>query len=292
MNVTETMDRKRQENLEMLKKFCLMDDEFMTKCFEGDTVCIQLVLRIVLGKPDLIVTDVRTQVFVKNLMNRSVRLDVLATEGDGKKINVEIQRSDKGAGRKRARFNSSMLDVNLLRMGEDFEELVETWVVFITERDVLGKGKPLYHIERYIVDTNERFGDGSHILYVNGAYRDESPLGKLMHDFFCANPADMYYDVLADRVRFFKESKEGVTIMSRMIEEMRRQERAEGIEIGVERGIQKGRAEGREEGFDESLLESIRNLRQNTNWSITRAMDVLEVPEEKRERYRSILEKQ
>ncbi len=280
----------------MLKKFCLMDDEFMTKCFEGDTVCIQLVLRIVLGKPDLIVTDVRTQVFVKNLMNRSVRLDVLATEGDGKKINVEIQRSDKGAGRKRARFNSSMLDVNLLRMGEDFEELVETWVVFITERDVLGKGKPLYHIERYIVDTNERFGDGSHILYVNGAYRDESPLGKLMHDFFCANPADMYYDVLADRVRFFKESKEGVTIMSRMIEEMRRQERAEGIEIGVERGIQKGiqkgRAEGREEGFDESLLESIRNLRQNTNWSITRAMDVLEVPEEKRERYRSILEKQ
>ena len=49
-------------------------------------------------------------------------------------------------------------------------------VVFITENDVMGKGKPLYQIERCILETGERFEDGTHILYVNGAYRDESPL--------------------------------------------------------------------------------------------------------------------
>lgn len=65
-------------------------------------------------KPDLKVEDVRTQVFVENLLNRSVRLDVLATDSTGQTINVEIQRSDKGAGRKRARYNSSMMDANLL----------------------------------------------------------------------------------------------------------------------------------------------------------------------------------
>ena len=65
-------------------------------------------------KPDLEVEDVRTQVFVENLLNRSVRLDVLATDSTGQTINVEIQRSDKGAGRKRARYNSSMMDANLL----------------------------------------------------------------------------------------------------------------------------------------------------------------------------------
>ena len=65
------------------------------------------------------------------------------------------------------------------------------------------------------------FDDGTHILYVNGEYRDDSPVGRLMHDFSCTNPKDMYYGVLADRVRFFKESEEGVAIMCRVMEDMR-----------------------------------------------------------------------
>ena len=82
-------------------------------------------------------------------------------------------------------------------------------------------------------DTGEGFEDGSHIVYVNGAYRDESPIGKLMHDFSCTDPADMYYDVLADRVRFFKESKEGVAIMCKVIEDMRREEHEAGRREGL-----------------------------------------------------------
>ena len=139
-----------------------------------------------------------TQVFVENLVNCSVRLDILATDSVGTKYNIEIQRSDKGAGRKRARYNSSMLDANLLQKGEDFSELPETYVIFITENDVMGKGLPLYPVERYISVTGERFEDGAHILYVNGAYRGDSPIGRLMHDFGCVDPSDMYYDVLAD----------------------------------------------------------------------------------------------
>ena len=229
MTTTEQIDQQHQEDLQRLRGFRLLDDDFLTKCFEGDTKYIQLVLRIVLEMPDLEVVDVRTQVFVENLLNRSVRLDVLATDSTGRKINVEIQRSDIGAGRKRARYNSSMMDANLLQKGEDFGELPETYVIFITEHDVIGKGKPLYHIGRYIFDTNESFDDGSHILYVNGAYRDETPVGKLMHDFSCTDPANMYYDVLAERVRFFKESKEGISIMCKVMEDMRNESLKEGM---------------------------------------------------------------
>ena len=217
-----------------------MDDDFMTKCFEGDPQYIQFVLRIILNKPDLVVVDVRTQVFMENLLNRSVRLDILATDSTGKKFNIEIQRSDKGAGRKRARFNSSMMDVNLLQKGKDWSALPETWVIFITENDVIGKGLPLYQIERCILSTGESFNDGSHILYVNGAYRDETPLGKLMHDFSCTNPANMYYDVLAERVRFFKESKEGVSIMCKVMEDMRSQAALERVKTVVYRMLSDG----------------------------------------------------
>lgn len=229
MTVTEQIDQQHQEDLQRLRGFRLLDDDFLTKCFEGDPKYIQLVLRIVLEMPDLVVVDVRTQVFVENLLNRSVRLDVLATDSTGRKINVEIQRSDKGAGQKRARYNSSMMDANLLRKGEKFDELPETYVVFITEHDVIGKGRPLYHIGRYIFDTRESFEDGSHILYVNGAYRDETPIGKLMHDFSCTAPDDMYYDELAERVRFFKESKEGIAIMCKVMEDMRNESLKEGM---------------------------------------------------------------
>ena len=125
MTETEIMDRKHQEDLQRIRGFRLLDDDFLTKCFDRKTDCMELVLQIVLENPDLQVVDVRTQVFVENLLNRSVRLDVLATDSAGRKFNVEIQRADKGAGRKRARYNSSMMDSHLLDKGKDVEMLPE-----------------------------------------------------------------------------------------------------------------------------------------------------------------------
>ena len=87
----------------------------------------------------------------------------------------------------------------------------------------------LYQIVRCIMETGERFEDGTHILYVNGSYRDESPIGKLMHDFSCTNPSDMYYGVLADRVKFFEESKGGIAAMCKAMEDMRNQTLKEGM---------------------------------------------------------------
>ncbi len=254
MNQSQRAQQKHQEDLQRLRNFRLMDDDFLTKCFEHDKAAIQLVLRIVLEAPDLEVLDVRTQVFVENLLNRSVRLDILATDSQGRKINVEIQRADRGAGRRRARYNSSMMDANLLEKGEDFDQLPETYVVFITERDVIGQGKPLYQVERCILGSGEIFGDGSHILYVNGAWRDDSPLGRLMHDFSCTDPADMHYNVLAQRVRFFKESKKGVAIMCKAMEEMRREEREEGIREGIQTGMKMNQLENAKKMLEEGEL--------------------------------------
>lgn len=84
--MTEHINKKHEEDLERLKGFRLLDDDFLTKCFEGKTDCIELVLKIILEKPELKVLDAHTQVFVENLLNRSVRFDVLATDNSGKNI--------------------------------------------------------------------------------------------------------------------------------------------------------------------------------------------------------------
>ena len=213
-------ERKRQELLQRIKWFRLMDDEFMTKCFEDNAECTELVLRIVMDKDDLRVKSARTQYTVKNLQGRSVRLDILADDSMDRKYNIEVEKSKKGAGSKRARYNSSLMDANAILPGDEVELLQENYVIFITEEDIFGTGMPVYHIDRVVEETGIPFGDASHIMYVNGAYRGDDPLGSLMHDFSCINADDMNYEKLSDRVRHFKETEEGVKAMSRAMEEL------------------------------------------------------------------------
>ncbi|MDR0197721.1 MAG: hypothetical protein LBI36_05830, partial [Oscillospiraceae bacterium] len=89
-------EEKRAKILEKIRLMRLLDDTFMTKCFENNIECTRLLLRIILDKPDLIVKSAITQYGVKNLQGRSVRLDVHAADSDGKKYNIEVERGDKG----------------------------------------------------------------------------------------------------------------------------------------------------------------------------------------------------
>lgn len=125
----------------------------MTKCFEENKEVTELVLRIVLEKMDIQVKKVITQYSMKNIKGRSVRLDIYATDSHGKKYNIEIQCAERGAGAKRARYNSSLIDCDILLSGVEVENLAETCVIFITETDVIGKNKPIYHVNRYIRET-------------------------------------------------------------------------------------------------------------------------------------------
>ena len=226
---------RQEENLRLLEGFRLIDDDFMTVFFKDDIPCTELVLRIILEIPDLVVEEVHTQVHAANMPeDRSVRMDVVARDSAGRVVNIEVQRADKGAGSRRARFNSSMLDAALLQKGEDFEKLPETYVVFITERDVLGRGLPVYKIERCIMDLGELFDDGAHILYVNGSYRDDSPVGRLMHDFFCTRGEDMHYGVLAQRMDYFKKTNEGSDTMCEAMEKLVRKRELKAEQRGTQ----------------------------------------------------------
>ena len=103
------------------------------------------------------------------------------------------------------------------------ELLPETYTIFITEKDVYGLGKPIYRIERMNLDTGKPFGDGEHILYVNGEYRGDSDIGKLMHDFNCTDADDMNFELMAERTRYLKENPEGVIEMCKAMEDMRKE---------------------------------------------------------------------
>ena len=230
MATQETTHRK--DFLEAIRRFRLMDDTFFNSCFDGQTDCMELLLRIVMKKSDLTVVKMHTQQEVPNIYGRSVRFDVFATDGDDTEYNIEVQRSDSGANPKRARFNSSMLDTMCIESGTDWEDFPPTCVIFITENDTLGNGLPLYHVERTVRELNgKRFADASEIIYINASCRDQSPLGWLMHDFLCQDPSEMHYKQLAKRASFFKSNEHGVSEMCKIMESIEQKGRAEGRDL-------------------------------------------------------------
>lgn len=224
-------ERRRQENLQRLRGFRPIDDTFMRALMKDDMPLAEFVLRIIMGKPDLRLVRFNTQDDLKQVTGaRSVCLDVTATDDEGRKYDIEIQRAGSGAEPRRARYHSSVMDVEYLNAGQDFDELPETYVIFITEEDFFASGAAIYPIQRMNMVTGESFEDGEHILYVNGEYRGDDDLGRLMHDFNCNDPEDMNYRILADRARYFKTNSEGVGTMCKAMDDLRIEALREGRE--------------------------------------------------------------
>ena len=210
---------QNSEIKQVIGSLCMMNNRFMNFMLDDNKKAAQVFLRVILGDDKIKVRNVRIQSFIQNIYGHSSQLDILAQDSKGRYFNVEVQRSDEGAPARRARFYSSILDTHFLQPGKLYEELPDTYVIFITENDVLHDNLPLYNIRRRIDENAKCFEDGSHIIYVNSQRRDDTALGKLMQDLYCTEPKNLHYHEFAERMEFLKYSKEGEEKMTDVIEE-------------------------------------------------------------------------
>lgn len=212
---------------DVIKELTIMNDIFMRNVLKKQE-CVEYILRTIMEMKNLQILDHIVQKDYKNLQGRSAILDCVARDDKDKRYNVEIQQEAEGASPKRARYHSGLLDINTLNPGQDYEELPNSYVIFITRDDVLGEGLPIYHADRVIREIGETFGDGSHIIYVNSSIQDENTvLGRLMHDLHCKNADEMYSEVLAERVTELKETAEGSESMCEALEKLVQEEVAQ-----------------------------------------------------------------
>lgn len=265
-NTKAKMISKREREKKTIDQLTLFDDDLMSKVFDENIEATSLLLRIILQRKNITVTKVKGQVELKNPVvgGRTIKLDIDAILDNGEKIDIEVQRDVSGSHPKRVRFHSSMLDSRMLRENEKFKDLKDSYVIFICDHDKFQQGLPLYHIDRYIRETNELFEDGSHIIYVNGKYDGEDEIGQLMHDFRCTKSKDIHFKELADGVKHFKETEEGREIMCDAFERL-----AE--EIAAERAA---------ESKIIAETEAVKNLMEETKWSIQKAMEVLKISDD------------
>ena len=159
LTVTE---QQYQEDLQRLRGLRPIDDDFMRCLFKDNIPLAEFVLRIITDKPDLNITDCETQKDIKRLAGaRSICLDAYGTDSVGKKYDLEVQRQDKGADPHRARYHSSVMDIENLHSGQEFKELPDTYTIFIIEKDFYGQGKAVYPIERINLATGKSLKMGS-----------------------------------------------------------------------------------------------------------------------------------
>ena len=241
------------EKKKIIASLTLMDDLFMQVVLE-EQASTEYILQTILDKSSLKLKEQRLQKRLPNLHGRALVLDCLCTDEKGLLYNIEVQNSSVEAIPKRARYHAALMDTHTLKKGEKFSKLPESYVIFITDKDVLGEGEQLYQIERVIRKSGNLFKDGSHILYFNTARQDDNALGKLARDFKEANPKEIQSKVLSHRVASLKEGKldrEGEKKMNVLLEKYRKKAVEEGIEKGMEKGIEKGIEQGIQKGLEQ-----------------------------------------
>nr|WP_308655667.1 PD-(D/E)XK nuclease family transposase [uncultured Agathobacter sp.] len=216
----------------LIDNMTLFDDNLMSLVFGQNIEATELLLRVIMER-DIEVVSVQGQDEFKNSVigGRCITLDVHAIDTDGRHIDIEVQINAEGAHVKRARYHSSMMDARMLKEGQEFKEIEDSYVIFIYDHDKFKKGLPFYHIQRRVDETGEVFGDGSHIIYVNGKYNGNDDIGQMMRDFHQCIPEQIKNEILSEAVAYYK-GKEGRGVMSDAVREYGEEQKKAGIKEG------------------------------------------------------------
>ena len=251
----------------------LFDDDLMSRVFDKNIEATELLLRIILERK-IKVISVNGQEEMKSAAvgGRNITLDVHALDENGEKMDIEVQGNSEGAHIRRARYHSSVLDSRMLKEGQEFKEIKDSYVIFIYKRDKFQEGLPLYHIDRYVRETGKLFEDGSYIIYVNGNYKGDDEIGHLMQDFHQTDPDNMHYKELSQGVRHFKEVEEGRDTMCEAVQEYAKEYASECLKT--------------------EKAELVENFMKNMNLTLEQALDAAGIHGEERDAIIQLLQKQ
>ncbi len=151
----------------------LENDAMFAEVMRRKDLCIGLLETIFEGRRirDIVYEDglsPEAQKYIAfNPGNKSIRLDVYFEDGDTV-YDIEIQKADKGNLPKRTRMYSSMMDANMLDKGLEYEELKDSYVIFICMFDPFHKGLTKYTFRSICEeDGGLPLGDGRCIMFLN-----------------------------------------------------------------------------------------------------------------------------
>ena len=209
-------------------------------------------LEMVLGFPieKVVVSKERSMIYHPEY--RGVRLDIYARDEKHTHYNVEMQARRQADLGKRSRYYHSQIDVECLEKGLPYEELPNTFVIFICDFDPFGCGLYYYSFQNECQeDTRAKLCDGNKTIFLSTKGKNKEQMPQSLVKFLKFVEADLAeseedFDELVRQfqtsIRKIKTSREmGERYM--LFEELLKEERQEGL------------AQGRQENAREYILE-------------------------------------
>ena len=166
MNLTK---KQKQE----IRKLSLFNDFIFAKIMSNKDNCKHL-LELILEKKISYVETVDYQKTIKSLIDaKGVRLDVYVKDDEEKSYDIEVQVAHEKNIAKRARYYGSMIDNDLLYVGDDYSELSESFIIFICPFDILGKDEYKYVFRTACLETGDALDDGLTKIFINTKAKDK-----------------------------------------------------------------------------------------------------------------------
>ena len=166
MNLTK---KQKQE----IRKLSLFNDFIFAKIMSNKDNCKHL-LELILEKNISYIETVDYQKTIKSLIDaKGVRLDVYVKDDEEKSYDIEVQVAHEKNIAKRARYYGSMIDNDLLYVGDDYSELSESFIIFICPFDILGKGEYKYVFRTACLETGDALDDGLTKIFINTKAKDK-----------------------------------------------------------------------------------------------------------------------
>lgn len=224
-------------------------DPMFKRVMREEDICKEVIERI-LGKPigEVDYLDSQHEEWT-GVRNKEIRMDSYLVESNGRLFDVEMQVTNRSVLPMRLRGYQSILDAGFLMHGEDYDDLRESYIIFICLEDPFKCGMPIYTVERGCLERPDlEIKCRSHWIVLNAsAYADlgDSLLGRLLRYIYTdkVTKGDELLERIDAEVERYNDTEWAMTMLDSMFV-AEQEARIKGKRLGRE----EGRAEGREEG--------------------------------------------
>ena len=235
-------------------------DSFMFAAVMSDPEICRRVLELALGIP---ISEVHIQT-EKTMSYHSeyhgVRLDVYAADVNRTRFNVEMQVTLQKFLSKRSRYYHDQIDMDALLTGNSYEDLPDTYVIFICDFDPFGDGLYRYSTGTYCEETGNRINDGVKTIYLNAHGKNRKDIPEELLEF-------LDYVKNTGRRKEISTTDPFVRHLQNTIDTIKQDRSMEERYMLLEEMMRNEKQEGRQEIAVQFLLDSL-----NSKFSVSTAL--------------------
>jgi predicted transposase/invertase (TIGR01784 family) len=222
------------------------DDFIFFAVMHNRSLCKEMIERLLDIKIDKIEYPKLQHTIKTSQRSKGVRLDVYL-KGSNKVFNLEMQTANSKSLAKRTRYYQSIIDVDMLDKGCDYNELPELYILFICTDDPFDKGLPVYTFNRQCEENGElKLDDETHIIFYNAkAYmREKNEKIREILEYIDTGKAKADFTERIQAKVDKTKKKDSLRSKYMTLELKYRDKMKQGLERGLKKGLKKGFARG------------------------------------------------